>query len=162
MLKSIYGSVSAGREKCPFYVIFFLKVERSCDQTWWDRFYCSIDFGYLWLLGHQNTSRRTSEFFFPPEISTRNFFPFSCIIAHLGIQGEISRAPFNGKYGVLGAGKSWHRTWWCEQQQISSVAGRQPPGEEVGMVARIQPPTKMVVAQFRIFRGIAGTFLAPF
>ena len=26
----IYGSVSAGREKWPFRVIFFLKVERSC------------------------------------------------------------------------------------------------------------------------------------
>ena len=46
--------------------------------------------------------------------------------------------------------------------QNTSVAGRQPPGEEVGMVARFQPPTKMVVAQFRIFRGTAGTFLAPF
>ena len=45
--------------------------------------------------------------------------------------------------------------------QNTSVAGRQPPGEEVGMVARFQPPTKMVVAQFRIFRGIAGTFLPP-
>ena len=31
--KPSYGSVSAGREKCPFNIIFFLKVERSCDQT---------------------------------------------------------------------------------------------------------------------------------
>ena len=29
----IYGSVSAGREKWPFNVIFFLKVEPPCDQT---------------------------------------------------------------------------------------------------------------------------------
>ena len=28
-----YGSVSAGREKWPFRVIFFQKVEPSCDQT---------------------------------------------------------------------------------------------------------------------------------
>ena len=28
--------------------------------------------------------------------------------------------------------------------------------EEVGMVARSQPPTKMIVEQIRIFRGIAG------
>ena len=29
----IYGSVSAGREKWPFNVLFFLKVEPLCDQT---------------------------------------------------------------------------------------------------------------------------------
>ncbi len=34
--------------------------------------------------------------------------------------------------------------------------GRWPPAEEVGMVARSQPPTKMIVEQIRIFRGIAG------
>ena len=28
-----YGSVSAGREKWPFNVIFFLEVEPPCDQT---------------------------------------------------------------------------------------------------------------------------------
>jgi len=28
-----YGSVSAGREKWPFNVLFFLKVEPPCDQT---------------------------------------------------------------------------------------------------------------------------------
>ena len=28
-----YGSVSAGREKRPFNVLFFLKVEPPCDQT---------------------------------------------------------------------------------------------------------------------------------
>ena len=31
--KSAYGSVSAGREKWPFNVLFFLKVEPPCDQT---------------------------------------------------------------------------------------------------------------------------------
>ena len=46
--------------------------------------------------------------------------------------------------------------------RFCSVARRPPASEEVGRVARFQPPTKMVVAQFRIFRGIAGTFLAPF
>ena len=29
---SIYGSVSAAREKWPFNVLFFLKVEPPCDQ----------------------------------------------------------------------------------------------------------------------------------
>ena len=29
----LYGSISAGREKWPFNVIFFLKVEPPCDQT---------------------------------------------------------------------------------------------------------------------------------
>ena len=29
----IYGSVSAGREKWPLNVLFFLKVEPPCDQT---------------------------------------------------------------------------------------------------------------------------------
>ena len=28
-----YGSISAGREKWPFNVLFFLKVEPPCDQT---------------------------------------------------------------------------------------------------------------------------------
>ena len=46
--------------------------------------------------------------------------------------------------------------------RFCSVARRPPASEEVGRVARFQPPTKMVVAQFRIFRGTAGTFLAPF
>ena len=32
---STYGSVYAGREKWPFNVISFLKVEPPCDQTWW-------------------------------------------------------------------------------------------------------------------------------
>ena len=29
-----YGSVSAGRGKCLFNVLFFLKVKPPCDQTW--------------------------------------------------------------------------------------------------------------------------------
>ena len=33
LLGNTYGSVSAGREKCPFNIIFFLKVERSCGQS---------------------------------------------------------------------------------------------------------------------------------
>ena len=33
MMQYSYGSVSAGREKWPFNVIFFLKVEPPCDQT---------------------------------------------------------------------------------------------------------------------------------
>ena len=46
--------------------------------------------------------------------------------------------------------------------RFCSVARRPPASEEVGRVARFQPPTKMVVAQFWIFRGIAGTFKATF
>ena len=46
--------------------------------------------------------------------------------------------------------------------QNTSVAGRQPPGEEVGMVARFQPPTKVVVAQFRIFLATPRNFLSTF
>merc|ERR1712212_1130170 len=64
----------------------------------------------------------------------------------------------SGKYKM-----SLFRKYWCQRRaaaahQISSVAGRQSPGEEVGRVARIQPPTKLFVAQFRIFWAIAGTF----
>ena len=32
-VRRAYGSLSAGREKWPFNVIFFLKVEPPCDQT---------------------------------------------------------------------------------------------------------------------------------
>ena len=32
-IETSYGSVSAGREKWPFNVLFFLKVEPPCDQT---------------------------------------------------------------------------------------------------------------------------------
>ena len=46
--------------------------------------------------------------------------------------------------------------------QNTSVAGRQPPGEEVGMVARFQPPTKVVVAQFQTFLATPGNFLSTF
>ena len=44
-----YMSVSAGRGKCLFNVLFFLKVKPPCDQTWWYRFNFAIDFGYLYL-----------------------------------------------------------------------------------------------------------------
>ena len=64
----------------------------------------------------------------------------------------------SGKYKMI-----LFRKYWCQRRaaaapQISSVAGRQSPGEEVGRVARTQPPTKLVVAQFRIFGAIAGAF----
>ena len=64
----------------------------------------------------------------------------------------------SGKYKMV-----FFRKYWCQRRagaapQISSVAGRQSPGEEVGRVALFQPPTKLVVAQFRIFWAIAGTF----
>ena len=49
-----------------------------------------------------------------------------------------------------------------EEQISTSVAGRQPPGEEVGMAARFQPPTKVVVAQFQTFLATPGTFLSTF
>ena len=64
----------------------------------------------------------------------------------------------SGKYKMI-----LFRKYWCQRRaaaapQISSVAGRQSPGEEVGRVALFQPPTKLVVAQFRIFWAIAGAF----
>ena len=45
---------------------------------------------------------------------------------------------------------------------ISSVALRLQQGEEVGRVARIPPPTKLVAAQFRIVLATPGTFLSTF
>ena len=48
------------------------------------------------------------------------------------------------------------------KHEISSVAGQQPPGEEVGMVARFQPPTNLAVEQFWTFQATAGTFLSMF
>ena len=53
--RSVYGSVSAGREFWPFRVIFFQKVERSCGQTVKDRFDFSIDLGQLCLVHPRNT-----------------------------------------------------------------------------------------------------------
>ena len=55
-----YGSVSRGRGKWPFRVIFFLKVELSCGQTVKDKFDFSIVLSQLYLLDHQNTSCWTS------------------------------------------------------------------------------------------------------
>ena len=53
-----------------------------------------------------------------------------------------------------------------EQQQliaaISSVALRLQQGEEVGRVARISLPTKLVAAQFRIVLATPRTFLSTF
>ena len=51
----IYGSVSAGREKWPFNVIFFLKVEPPCDQTWWDSLVFSILSCFSYVLDAENT-----------------------------------------------------------------------------------------------------------
>ena len=45
---------------------------------------------------------------------------------------------------------------------ITSVALRLQQGEEVGRVARIPPPTKLVAAQFRIVLATPGTFLSTF
>ena len=61
-----YGSVSAGQEFWPFRVIFFQKVEPSCDQTWWDRFYFSIDLGQLCLEDPRNTFVRSQKIFWSP------------------------------------------------------------------------------------------------
>ena len=52
---SSYGSVSAGREKWPFNVLFFLKVEPPCDQTWWDSFVFSILSCFSYVLHAENT-----------------------------------------------------------------------------------------------------------
>ena len=43
IIRGIYGSVSAGREKWPFRVTFFLKVEPLCGQNVKDRHDFSID-----------------------------------------------------------------------------------------------------------------------
>ena len=51
-----YGSVSVGRGKWPFRVIFFFsKVERSCGQTVKDRHDFSIDPGQVGLGNPKNT-----------------------------------------------------------------------------------------------------------
>ena len=46
--------------------------------------------------------------------------------------------------------------------RFCSVARRPPASEEGGMVARFQPPTKVVLAQFQIFLATPGTFLSTF
>ena len=53
--QSIYGSVSAGREKRPFNVLFFLKVEPPCDQTWWDSLVFSIPSCFSYVSHAENT-----------------------------------------------------------------------------------------------------------
>ena len=50
-----YGSVSAGREKRPFNVLFFLKVEPPCDQTWWDSLVFSILSCFSYVVHAENT-----------------------------------------------------------------------------------------------------------
>ena len=54
-LSSTYGSVSAGREKWPFNVLFFLKVEPLCDHTWWDSLVFSILSCFSYVLHAKNT-----------------------------------------------------------------------------------------------------------
>ena len=68
---------------------------------------------------------------------------------------------YTEKYGVIGAYK-YKTVRTAAAMLIASVAGWQRPGEEGGMVARFQPPTKLVVAQFLIFQATAGTFLSTF
>ena len=53
--KYTYGSVSAGREKRPFNVLFFLKVEPPCDQTWWDSLVFSIPSCFSYVSHAENT-----------------------------------------------------------------------------------------------------------
>ena len=65
---------------------------------------------------------------------------------------------FRWKYKMSLVKKYWWKARAAAASWISSVAGRQSPGEEVGRVARFQRHTKLVVAQFRIFRGTAGAF----
>ena len=55
-IRFIYGSVSAGREKWPFNVLFFFKVEPPCDQTWWDSLVFSILSCFSYVLDAENTS----------------------------------------------------------------------------------------------------------
>ena len=65
---------------------------------------------------------------------------------------------FRWKYKMSLIKKYWWKARAAAASWISSVAGRQSPGEEVGRVARFQRHTKLVVAQFWIFRGTAGAF----
>ena len=51
----VYGQVSAGREKWPFNVLFFLKVGPPCDQTWWDSLVFSILSCFSYVLDAENT-----------------------------------------------------------------------------------------------------------
>ena len=53
------------------------------------------------------------------------------------------------KYGVIGANKYKSIRTELTLTSITLVAGRQPPGEEVGRVALFQPLTKLVIAQFQ-------------
>ena len=50
-----YGSVSAGREKWPFNVLFFFKVEPPCGQTWWDSLISSILSSFSYVVDAENT-----------------------------------------------------------------------------------------------------------
>ena len=52
----IYGSVSAGRGKRLFRVLFFWKVEPSCCKTWHSRVYFSIVSSKLGLVDQKITS----------------------------------------------------------------------------------------------------------
>ena len=55
-LRDIYGSVSAGRGKRLFRVLFFWKVEPSCCKTWHSRVYFSIVSSKLGLVDQKITS----------------------------------------------------------------------------------------------------------
>ena len=59
-----YGSDSAGRGKCLFYVLFSKKVEPPCDQTWLFRIDCSIDNDQIWVLHPGKIIGRPWNFFF--------------------------------------------------------------------------------------------------
>ena len=54
-VRRAYGSLSAGREKWPSNVLFFLKVEPSCDQTWWDSLVFSILSCFSYAVDAENT-----------------------------------------------------------------------------------------------------------
>ena len=62
-LKYTYGSDSAGRGKCLFYVFFSKKVEPPCDQTWLFRIDFSIDTGQIWVLDPGKIFGRPWKFF---------------------------------------------------------------------------------------------------
>ena len=59
-----YGSDSAGRGKCLFYVLFSKKVEPPFDQTWLFRIDCSIDNDQIWVLHPGKIIGRPWNFFF--------------------------------------------------------------------------------------------------
>ena len=66
LLTSIYGSVSAGREKSLFRVTIFFYREPSCGQTMQNKIDFSIDFGWLGIVHSKNVLTYLQKNFWSP------------------------------------------------------------------------------------------------